>query len=1181
MNKIASTLFRYASATSLTVLVFGPAANPALAAPGILSQIPLYVGSNVEPNVVFINDDSGSMGYTVMAPEEQGYVFVNKGESGREFSYRFTHWRNTTTATNDQRYTDNSRQLVVPTEKGIASVTDEDTARRSGVWRTWNHNYNKLYYNPGFRYTPWVGMDKNGNAFSNVDPAKALVNPYDPDLGYEDLTSDAVYGTRYKRPLSYSPSTNSTININNITMFPAHYYVWEDVNADDPTLSGNGVIDATDNRTLVEIKPATPIYPKAAGRSDCIANVGGCTYAEEIQNFANWFSYYRSRDYTAKNAATAAIAEVTGIRVGYATINEDSGVRNRVASMNLDPTTGNKRTLFNRIYDSGYQFTTSYGKGTPLRTALNKTGRYYACQSSNIMGTSANSNCPILPAGQGGMCQKNYAILMTDGFWNDSSPPSPGNTDGDGNTTWDGPPYADGHSNTLADVAMHYYERDLNTSLSNDVPFKTGDKDNAPHQHMTTYTVAFGVSGTLNPEVDDPTAPGFSWPSPFDGDLEKIDDLWHAAYNGRGEFFNAQDPIALQEGLRKAFASVSRGKSSSASVAFNTAQLGVNNVLFQASFNPSDNWAGSLAAIELSNEGHLGSTIWNASTRLDAKDPDSRLILTYNEDTGNGTSFRTLSSLSASQQNDLNTAPDGSKDGLGQARIDFLRGDRDNEGPGNGHEFRQRSSVLGDIVYSNPVFVGSPKAGYNEDADYTTFMETNITRPAVIYVGANDGMLHGFYASNGEPAISYVPGLLSSETSDDGLHYLSNPIYQHRYYNDLSPTVADARIGGSWRTVLVGGFRAGGRGLFALDVTLPQNFSEAGANNTVLWEFTHADMGNSFSKPTIAQLEDDSWAAVFGNGYNSTSGRAKLFIVNVSNGSVIRVIDTAAGTHGLSTPALVDSDGNGKADRVYAGDLAGNLWVFDLSAASSGSWNVAYQAGAVNAPLFTANVSGVAQPITSKPILARNPAVHTTTGNQPNILVLFGTGQYIVDGDKNNPAVQSFYGVWDSGSSQLLRGNLVAQTVTGNSTGDLRHTTDHVVNYGSEFGWYLDLPVSGERVIVDPRIRGEYVFFNTLIPDVDTCNSSGSGWLMALKIGNGGNPNSPVYDVNNDDKVDDGDLIDGSHVPSGIRMENIPAGSNFIDDLMFTPDDEGEIFRTRVDDGSGAPGRISWREIRS
>ncbi len=1184
MNKIACTLFRYASAASMTMLVFGPAANPALAAPGALSQIPLYVGSNVEPNVVFLNDDSGSMGFTVMTPADSGYMWVNEGEgTNREYYYMFTHPR-TSTATNDQRYTEGSpaRARVAPTEEAIASHTNvsanattrTEIAEASGIWRAWNHNYNKVYYNPNIAYTPWVGVNKNGNGFTNANPTQALVNPYDPSLGYENLTAEMTYSAWYRRP---SPHATGAINLNSIKIFPARYHIWEDTNS-------NGVVDATDKHPLVEIKPETTTYMGSIGRSDCAA-APVCTYAEEIQNFANWFSYYRSRDYTAKNATTAAIAEVTGIRVGYATINEDTGARNRVASMNADPTSGNKRALLDGIYSSGYQFTSSYGKATPLRIALHKTGLYYECKASNIMGTSANSNCPILPAGQGGMCQKNYTILMTDGFWSDASNPgiSPANADGNNNTAWDGPPYGDSYNYTLADVAMHYYERDLNTSLSNDVPFKTGDKDNAPHQHMTTYTVAFGVSGTLNPEVDDPTASGFNWPNPTSGEAEKIDDLWHAAYNGRGEFYNAQDPVALQEGLRAAFASVSRGKSSSASVAFNTAQLGVNNVLFQASFNPSDNWAGSLAAIELSHEGHLGNTIWNAASKLNAKDPNSRLILTHNG--SQGISFRTLGSLSASQQNDLNTAPDGSKDSLGQARLDFLRGDRSNEGLGNGNDFRQRTSVLGDIVYSNPVFVGRPQAGYDDDpsfgaADYSNFLQTNINRPAVIYVGANDGMLHGFYADSGEVAISYVPGLLSSDASHEGLHYLSEQSYQHRYYADLSPTVADAVIGGSWRTVLIGGFRAGGQGLFALDVTQPQSFSEGNANNTVLWEFAHTDMGYSFSKPTIAQLENGTWAAVFGNGYNSTSGRAKLFIVNLSDGSLIRLIDTASGTHGLSTPALVDSDGNGKADRVYAGDLAGNLWVFDLSAAGSASWDVAYKSGGASVPLLTASVAGVAQPITSKPILARNPDVHSTASNQPNILVLFGTGQYIVDGDKNNLATQSFYGVWDSGSSQLTRGNLVAQTATGNSTADLRHTTDHSVDYSSQYGWYLDLPVGGERVIVDPKIRGEYVFFNTLIPDVDTCNSSGSGWLMALKIGNGGNPDKPVYDVNNDDKVDDGDLINGTYRPSGTRMENIPAGSNFIDDLMFTPDDEGDIFRTRVDDGSGNPGRLSWREIR-
>lgn len=250
------------------------------------------------------------------------------------------------------------------------------------------------------------------------------------------------------------------------------------------------------------------------------------------------------------------------------------------------------------------------------------------------------------------------------------------------------------------------------------------------------------------------------------------------------------------------------------------------------------------------------------------------------------------------------------------------------------------------------------------------------------------------------------------------------------------------------------------------------------------------------------------------------------------------------------------------------------MWVFHYE---GGSWKVANS----GTPLFTAKIGTVAQPITSKPILARNPAVQSTGSNAPNILVFFGTGQYMVDGDKTSTGTQTFYGVWDSGSSGLARGNLVAQTVTGNSTGDLRETTDLPVTYGSEYGWYFDLPTTGERVVVDPKIRGAYVFFNTLIPDADSCNSTGSGWLMALKIANGGNPDDPVYDINNDGEIDEADLINGTYRPSGVKLENIPAGSNFLDDMMYTPDDEGNIDVRKIDAGIGDDsGRLSWREVR-
>jgi type IV pilus assembly protein PilY1 len=1216
---------RSAFFAALVGLIFGPAANPAHAAPGAISQVPLYVGPSVEPNVMFVADDSGSMEFTIMAPEDDGAMWLGSGSSKRSYYYNLPTKKITGTTFSTctswcmQSYTWNGgytyqsgTALIVPTVEALDSLSgwSLSEAEATGVWRAWNYQYNKLYYNPSVRYTPWPGVNKNGTAYTNASPTAAWLDPYDPSVGTVNLTDkNTKYTTTY-------PGVSGTITVGGSTsnqFYPARYYAWTDSD-------GNGQLDIGDTHALVEItsiattKTPTPpsSFPGGAGRTDCMTGdvARDCTYDEEIQNFANWFSYYRSRDLSAKNAVTKAMEDATSLRVGYATINNNNSNRVKVASMNLNPASGNKKILFDKI------FQTKPESGTPLRTALYKTGLYYECKSGNIM--DSTKSCPILSKEAGGMCQRNYTILTTDGFWSDSNSDigmssTQKNADGDGTTLWDGFPYGDDNTYTLGDIAMYFYERDLSSTLSNDVPASTGDKDNATHQHMTTFTVGYGLAGTLDPDSDDPKSAGFAWTNPSSGDPEKIDDLWHAAYNGRGEFFNAQDPTELEKGIRAAFASVSRGKSSSASVAFNTTKLGTDNTLYQASFNPSNDWAGALVAIALNSDGALGADEWNAADKLDATAATSRTILTYNDSTKAGIKFRTLGDLSTKQQNDLNMGPSAA-DGKGQERLDYLRGDRSNEGT-NGLGFRSRGSVLGDIVYSNPVYVGAPELGYEDDPSvgdglYSAFRAANISRPGVIYVGANDGMLHGFNASDGSEVMAYVPNMLFSSATDEGLHYLTDESYGHRYYVDLSPTVADVHIGGSWKTVLVGGYRAGARGLFALDVTDPSTFSEDNADNTVLWEFTSADdpnMGYSFSKPTIALMQNNRWAAVFGNGYNDqgSDGKARLYIVYIDGGldgtwtsgtdyKVIAVSyaadgdsSTSSGRNGLSTPVLVDSNADGKADRVYAGDLKGNLWAFDLSSDDAANWDVAYKAGSATNPLFKGVFGTTPQPITSKPVVVRNPAVETTATNQPNILVFFGTGQYMIEDDKGSTGQQTFYGVWDNGgpADELPRDrdDLVAQTLdTDHSTADLRVTSDNEVNYASKFGWRFDLPTSGERVVVDPKVRGQYVFFNTLIPDPGTCNSKGYGWLMALKLDNGGGPDSPVYDKNGDGEVNDDDHVDGTDLsPSGIRMDKIPAGSNFLDDVMYTPDDEGNIDVRKIDAGiSGESRRLSWKEIR-
>lgn len=1214
MKNTFFSFLRKLSATGMIILTFLPGISETLAAPGTLSNVPLYVGPNVEPNVVFLNDDSGSMEFSVMTPEDSGYMWL--GPNGSEEEYLYTHpvrdgsdWRGQSYSyTGSGTLSTLSGQArVLPPLQAMEYCFNTLTTQEQGAWRAWNHNYNKMYYNPDVTYKPWVGVNKNGAPYGNATPNAALVNPYDPDVGTENLTENRAYTTRYPRSRSSGKSSTACASSNsdwNIStsgtyyapFYPAHYYTWTDSNSD-------GVVDPAENGTRVEIKPANAPFGGRPHRSDCAA-VPACTYAEEIQNFANWFSYYRNRDLTAKNAATAAIEGVTGVRVGYATINNNTSARSRVASMNLDPVNGNKRTLFNKIFGA----LPGVGVGTPLRTALHQTGLYYECKSGNIMNASG-SNCPMLSASQGGMCQKNYTILMTDGFWNDSSNPgiSPGNADGNNNTDWDGPPYGDSYSYTLADVAMHYYERDLSTSLSNEVSSPSGAKDNAPHQHMTTYTVAFGVAGTLNSEVDDPAASGFSWPNPASGETEKIDDLWHAAYNGRGEFFNAQDPAALAQGMKSAFESVTRGKSASSSVAFNTSRITTNGILYQATFNPSDNWAGELTAIHLTSKGEIESEVWNASSLLNLIDPDSRLILTYNDDSNTGIPFKTLDDLSTRQKNDLNMSPSGTADGFGQDRINYLRGDRSNEGPENGREFRERGTLLGDITYSTPVYVGKPELGYIDDpsfgdGEYSSFRSGNVSRQPVVYVGSNDGMLHGFLADTGQEVFAYMPNQLFSNQANEGMHYLTDPNYGHRYYVDLAPTVSDVYINSGWRTVLIGGYRAGGRGLFALDVTNPSAFSEENADNTVLWEFTSdddIDLGHTFSKPTMALMENGKWAAIFGNGYNDLgSGAAKLYILFLEQGldgtwtpgvDYLKISTNAGSTsnrNGLSTPVLVDSNGNGKVDRIYAGDLTGNLWAFDVSQNTQGSWDVAYKSGGTPKPLFSA---GATQPITSKPVVARNPQVVTETGNKPNILVYFGTGQYLVNGDKSSTGTQTFYGVWDNGgptsSMPRSRANLVEQTLdVANSTSDLRVTTNNPITFGSHYGWYFDLPTSRERVVTDPKVRGEYVFFTTLIPDTGVCDAKGEGWIMALKLANGGSPDKPVFDENNDGKVNSEDLIDGTYALSGKRKEGELSSISFVDTedgtIGFTQNNDAELSGEVVDPGTGSGGRLSWREIR-
>ena len=1183
-----------------------------VAAPGTLSTAPLYLSTAVEPNIVILTDDSLSMDSSMVTDVDAGVYsgMYTITSPARTWNYAYSHPAvdNLLEAIYLSFWGASAHALVPPQQSTLdanaAFLTANGYTDWDGVWRTRNSDYNSVYYDPEVTYTPWLGVDDSGTAYADSSPTAARLNPYDSSGTTVDLTATWTY-------TSYIPheSNSSTLYSFAESYNPAMYYTWTDSDSD-------GIVDPGDTHTLVEIDPITTTYTGSNNRTDCAA-APTCTYAEEIQNFANWFSYYRSRQATAKNAISSLVANTSSARIGYGVINGSNNIK--VASMNADPASGNKKLVMDEVFG-----TTPNGT-TPLRLNLRNVGEYYKCNTSKSFFSITSSQCPILDSSSGGECQQNFTILLTDGYYNGSSPnmssvSSDDNNDGDDDTTFDGGSYADSYDNTLADVAMHYYESDLDSGLNDKVPTYSG-VDDAEHQHMVTYTVAFGVSGTLDPfdtitpsdaTDTDPTDAGFSWPDPTAGDPEKIDDLWHAAYNGRGSFLSANNPQALQSALDASLADIVGRTSSSAAVAFNSTSLGTGSEVYLARFN-SATWKGELLAHDLDpfSGAVAASPTWNAGTVLDGQSASSRIIYSYNDSTNAGVAFKNLADLTATQQADLNMGSGGVADGLGQERLDYLRGDQTNEG--TGYNFRIRASLLGDIVHSNPVYVGQPLMNYPDEdpfgtssSRYSAFKSTS--RDGVIYVGANDGMLHGFDEDTGEEVMAYIPNAVYSSSLSSGLHYFTDPGYTHRYYVDLSPTVADvfskttASGTADWATVLVGGLRGGGKGLFALDVTDPSSYTDAAADDVVMWEFTSsddADMGYSYSKPTIVltNAEDGSsnkrWAVIVGNGYNNTGdGEAKLFVLFIDGGldgtwtagtdyiEITTGVGTAGSPDGLATPAVVDTDGDGIADRVYAGDLSGNLWAFDLTDTDPSNWKIAYKQGSTLKPVF--NTGG--QPITTKPVVTRHPTVPTAASNEPNIMVFFGTGQYLVSGDKSTTSTQTMYGVWDDGPNgsalPYTSSDLVQQTLDGSSTSTSRVLTDNAADYTSVKGWYFNLPTSGERIVVNPKIRGDYVFYNTLIPDNTACSYGGSGWLMVAKQENGGNPDSSVFDVNNDGSVDSSDLLSGNAVAGKAFTEGLPAESNFLSDNQYTPGSTGNLDQGAVDSGASIQdGRMSWREV--
>ena len=1128
-------------ATAIACAVIG---QP-LAAPGTLSQSPLFLSTSVQSNIFFVVDDSGSMFWEDL---------LNQGTQAPGNAIL-------------------SERTIYNPPSGYGGWWDRTLRRLSCV------GYNSMAYDPSVVYTPWQGLDRNNNAYGPYNLTTARRNPYEP---------------------------STELSLSGQSLSNHYYWVWNDMDGDG-AYDGPGSADsgAAANATTDECGDVGSL---AGG-----VRVGTLSAAEQT-NYANWYSYYRKREYVAKRALSQLITESTS-RMGLSTLWNNNNVRTPIKDVDniTTPINATANTDKNALLRN--LFRVQSNNGTPLRRALQNAGIYY---ESGQAGWGSGWSSPILPESEGGDCQQNFTVVMSDGFWNNDTNAEivANNADGDNNTTWDGGSYADAFSDTLADVAMYYYERDLKPALDNNV--RRNDVDQNDAQHMVTFTVAFGVDGTLTANPTSTTAP-FAWPQAVADTATAVDDMRHAAWNGRGKFLNAGNPTDLIRKLNEALANISDREGSAAAVAFNSTSLQSDTLIFQALFDPVG-WKGNIKAIPLSEDGEVGANAsWSASggsgSNTDTKGLDERNYLLREIYTYNGTAGVEFdwANLTTAQKNDLKTNPSGTlaSDAAGKARLGFIKGDRSCEeastvtcdydsGAYTAKAFRDRTSILGDIVHSSPLFVGAPNTPYPDNIEsvpYSNFVNSSAqNRRKAVYVGSNDGMLHAFDADNdGQELFAYIPSMLYSTAPDTGLHYLTDPTYIHRYYVDLSATAADVYLGG-WKTLLVGGLRGGGKGVFALDITDPASF-DAG---DILWEFTNPDLGYSFSDIRIGKLNNGKWAAIFGNGYNNDpagDGRAKLFIVYLdgSNLSTPMVISTGAGSmsnsdcgdmasdcNGLSSPALADLNGDGTIDRVYAGDLHGNLWAFNISSSNTVNWDLAY----AGTPLARACTSatcttGNRQPITSRPSLARHKTQRgVSTG--PNLMVFFGTGQYMSASDNDNSQQQTFYGIWDSGSGGITRSDLQAQILsTDTSNGQtVRTLSDNTVNYPTQKGWYINLPTTKERVVTNSTAIGDLVFFSTMIPSSNQCGYGGSGWLMLATQLNGGAPTFGAVDVNGDGVIDAADLSALGDYVVGIQSDGIPTESRFISDKRVTTDSSGAIQVESVEAfEQSMPARTSWSPI--
>lgn len=1142
-----------------------------------ISTLPIEAIAKVKPNIIFGFDDSGSMKYEVLMGGTQG---VARFESDT-YQYLFP-----------------GSGTIVPTVDGAAQFRSSD--------------YNPLYYNPDVTYSRWVKNTATSST-STVRYAAAVATAakYDPmstctsgttcllDLtgfkagGTQTITTPTTtsytvsaagtvissagtvtgtvtydcsnysttiqYSSGNKTNKAFSKKTNCTGATTQFT-FSKDYKVQK-----GQSWSVRQTTDATTTVTLPNWYWAT-YYKKVS--ADCgsacvpapdagfwLQKVVIAAGTDEMQNFANWFQYARSRRLLMAYSMSNVLSSMTGIRAGIIPFN--SAVTFQMYDLD---TAADTDALLNIIY------ATKSTSATPTHANLKAIGDRF-----NTPATDANA--PIQFA-----CQKNAAFVLTDGYANDSAitPPTYTSSSFGSNVA----PYSTTYKGSLADMALYLYIHRLRTDLdAGQVPLDTyttaGGADRNPDLHMNTYALTLGADGLEFQANADPYSDPPAWATPVSNTATMIDDLWHATINGRGLMFSADNVNTLIVSVQNAMLDIIlRAGSQSAIAVANVNMTQANNSAYVASFN-SNGWFGDVQKYTVSlTDGSVDTTssIWSARVQLEAvvAPADNRIISTWN---GGFRSSAALTSINPELTPNV---------------VNYLRGDRSNEGVVSG-TFRTRTWLFGDAVNAEPVVIDNGTV-------------------TVVYQAGNDGMLHAIDAVTGNELWAYVPKSVLGTIS-----LLSHQDYTHNYLVDGTPVAGSV---GS-QIVLVGGLGVGGTGYYAIDITNPVFASEAALADKVLWEFPvtaadKANMGTSHGKAIFITTKAYGQVVVLTSGYNNGTsgtggdGKGHIWFLDPLTGAVKKELVTpdvtpdgtgAAANNGSATAPMglasfsafaVNPKIDITATALYGGDELGNVWRVKVDGDVSSAWSVTKLAALKSS-------AGAIQPITTAPEL-------TLDADQSSAIVYLGTGRLLGASDMTSALFNSFYAIKDSGKATVLSRTsstssvldwlpkFVSQDATTNRliTDPCVDTTAAGVAYctaykaasspgnapapfdfSKSFGWYVDFPTSGEREVGDSAFALGQITWTTNVLSPNSC--SASSYIYTLdKNGN---------EVRGSNTAATGGLVGGRLIgaftvsrPVIVRLPNGKVVSIFHKST-------GDVTTTAFSSANRPPRAVSWKEI--